>query len=34
MKVVDNRNTRMDKNKNQTTIIIYDQNSMSIIEKI
>ena len=34
MKVVDNRNTRMDNNKNQTTNIIYDQNSMSTIEKI
>ena len=34
MKVVDNRSTRRDNNKNETTNIFYDQNSMSIIEKI
>ena len=31
MKVVDNRTTGKDNNKYQTTNIIYDQNSMSII---
>ena len=33
MKVVDNRTTRKDNNKNQTTNIIYDHNSMSILKK-
>ena len=33
MKVVDNRNTRMDNKKNQTKNIIFDQNSMSVIKK-
>ena len=32
MKIVDNRTTREDNNKNQTTNIIYDQNSMSMIK--
>ena len=32
--VVDNRTTSKDNNKNQTTNIICDQNSMSIIKKI
>ena len=34
MNVVDNRTTRKDKNKYQTTNIIYDQNLMFIINKI
>ena len=34
MEVVDNRTTRKDNNKNQTINIIYDQNSMSVKEKI
>ena len=34
MKVVDHRTTRKDNNINQTTNIINDQNSMSIIKKI
>ena len=34
MKVVDNMITRKDNNKYQTTNIIYDQNSISIIDKI
>ena len=37
MKVIDNRTTRKDNNKNQKTNIIYDQNSnitKSIINKI
>ena len=34
MKVVDNRNTRKNKNKNQTTNNIYDHNPMSVIKKI
>ena len=34
MNVVDNRTTRKDKNKYPTTKIIYDQNSMAIINKI
>ena len=33
MKVVDNRTTSKKNNKNQTTNVIYDQNSMSIIKK-
>ena len=33
MKVVDNRTTSKDNNKNQTTNIIYDQNAMFIIKK-
>ena len=32
--VVDYRTTRTDKNKNQITNIIYDQNSTSTIKKI
>ena len=32
LKVVDSRTTGKDKNKNQTTNIIYDQNSMSIMK--
>ena len=34
MKVVDDRTTNKDNDKNQTTNIIYDQNSISIIKKI
>ena len=34
MKIVDNRATRKDNNKNQTTNIIYDQNSNKIYNKI
>ena len=34
MNVVDNRTTRKDNNKYQTTSLIYDQNSMAIITKI
>ena len=33
MKIVDNRTTRKDNNKNKTTNIIYDQNLMSIIKE-
>ena len=33
MIVADNRTTRKDNNKYQTTNIIYDQNSMSIMKK-
>ena len=32
MRVVGNRTTRKNNNKNKTTNIIYDQNSMSIIK--
>ena len=34
MQVVDNRNNRQENKKNQTTSLIYDQNSMSVIKKI
>ena len=34
MKAVDNRTTRKDNNKNQTTNIINDQNSNKIYNKI
>ena len=34
MKVVDNRTTRKDNNKNQTTDIFYAENSVSVIKKI
>ena len=34
MKVVDNRSIRKDKNKNQPTNIIYDQNYNKIYNKI
>ena len=34
MRVVGNRTTRKNNNKNKTTNIIYDQNSMYIIERI
>ena len=34
MKVVNDKTTRKDNNKNQTTNIIYDQNSISVINKI
>ena len=33
MKVLHNRITRKDNNKNQTTNLIYDQNSTSVIKK-
>ena len=34
MNVVDNMTTRKHNNKYQTTIIIYDQNSISVIKKM